>query len=214
MEEDVIIAASVADNVIATATTSIAVSVDQPIYEKTNSGVQVSEHGTETIMSIIPGLESAISSDEDEETLDVSHNSTAEYQLTSQELDMSLISALPLDVSSSDVMTYTSDTLSPSVAVSDTSPVPSNNLVVSTQYFLPKMVVPDVNLNDDQKDNLQKLAFIRILEAYKQVSLSGGSQVHLTLLAHLGIEVVTLNQNASLSSSFHFFLQLSAWLLM
>jgi symplekin len=36
---------------------------------------------------------------------------------------------------------------------------------------------------------LQKLAFMRIVEAYKQVEVAGGAQVRFSLLANLGVEV-------------------------
>jgi len=190
MEEDIIIESSIADDAIETTPASIPLSVDQPLPEKINLAAQLNENDTETIMSVVPGLESARSYDEVEESLDASHTSTGELQGPSLEHDISLGSTL-LDISASVCMTTcTSENLSPSVAVSDASAAPSNTLVIPAQYVLPKMIVPDVNLNDDQKDNLQKLAFIRIIEAYKQVALSGGSHVHLSLLAHLGIEVV------------------------
>ncbi|XP_013750039.2 symplekin isoform X2 [Brassica napus] len=72
----------------------------------------------------------------------------------------------------------------------------SNSLVSSTatslasapQFLLPKISAPVVNLSDEEKDSLQKLVFLRIVEAYKQVSMSGGSQLRFSLLAHLGVE--------------------------
>ncbi|CAH8338242.1 unnamed protein product [Eruca vesicaria subsp. sativa] len=72
----------------------------------------------------------------------------------------------------------------------------SNSLVSSTatslasapQFVLPKISAPVVNLSDEEKDSLQKLVFLRIVEAYKQVSMSGGSQLRFSLLAHLGVE--------------------------
>ncbi|CAN6991438.1 unnamed protein product [Brassica oleracea var. botrytis] len=72
----------------------------------------------------------------------------------------------------------------------------SNSLVSSTatslasapQFVLPKISAPVVNLSDEAKDSLQKLVFLRIVEAYKQVSMSGGSQLRFSLLAHLGVE--------------------------
>lgn len=77
----------------------------------------------------------------------------------------------------------------------------SNSLVSSTatslasapQFVLPKISAPVVNLSDEEKDSLQKLVFLRIVEAYKQVSMSGGSQLRFSLLAHLGVEVNFLN---------------------
>ncbi|CAH2074601.1 unnamed protein product [Thlaspi arvense] len=72
----------------------------------------------------------------------------------------------------------------------------SNNVVSSTatslsstpQFVLPKISAPVVDLSDEEKDSLQKLLFLRIVEAYKQISMSGGSQLRFSLLAHLGVE--------------------------
>lgn len=188
VEDDIIIEPSTVDGAISTPS-AVPASVDQSVPEKINSSAQPYENDAETIMSTIPGLDSARSSDGVEDSLDASHTFTGELQGTSQEHDLSLGSTVPLDTSSSNcMMTCTSETLSPSLAILDASPPPSNTLVIPTQYVLPKMIVPDVNLSDNQKDNLQKSAFLRILEAYKQVSLCGGSHIHLPLFAHLGIE--------------------------
>ncbi|GMP85857.1 hypothetical protein CsSME_00038859 [Camellia sinensis var. sinensis] len=50
------------------------------------------------------------------------------------------------------------------------------------------MSAPVINLADEEKDQLQKLAFTRIVEAYKQIADAGGSHVHFSLLAYLGVE--------------------------
>lgn len=188
-EGDLVVESSIADNnAIARTADSVPASVEQLVPEKINSDAQLYENDTQTIVSSIPGLESGRSSDEIEGSLDASHSSTGELQGTSQENDISLESTPTLHNSSSNCqMTCTSEILSPSIGVLDASPVPSSSLVIPTQH-LPKMVVHDVNLNDDQKDYLQKFAFIRIIEAYKQVSLSGGSHARLSLLANLAIE--------------------------
>lgn len=193
VEDDIVMEPSTVDGAISTPP-AVPASVDQPVSEKINSCFQPSENDADHIMSTIPGLDSAMSSDGIKDSLDVSHTFTGELQGTNQELDLNLGSIVPLDTSSSNcMMTCTPETLSPSLPVSDAAPVPSNTLVGPTQYVLPKMIVLDVDLSEDQKDNLQKSAFMRILEAYKQVSLCGGSHVHLPLLAHLGIEVHIYN---------------------
>ncbi|XP_010423951.1 PREDICTED: uncharacterized protein LOC104708990 [Camelina sativa] len=72
----------------------------------------------------------------------------------------------------------------------------STSLVLSTatsvasapHFVLPKISAPVVDLSDEEKDSLQKLVFLRIVEAYKQISMSGGSQLRFSLLAHLGVE--------------------------
>lgn len=59
---------------------------------------------------------------------------------------------------------------------------------VSFQLVLPKMAAPVVDLVDEEKDELLKLAFVRIVEAYKQIAVAGGSQARFSLLAYLGVE--------------------------
>ncbi|XP_077217666.1 HEAT repeat-containing protein isoform X2 [Tasmannia lanceolata] len=66
--------------------------------------------------------------------------------------------------------------------------VPTSNSPFSTQCLLPKMSVPIVSLTDEEKDHLQKLAFEHIIEAYKQVAVAGGSHIHVSVLACLGVE--------------------------
>ncbi|GAB4857346.1 hypothetical protein Ancab_015254 [Ancistrocladus abbreviatus] len=56
------------------------------------------------------------------------------------------------------------------------------------QFVLPKISAPVVDLSDEQKDLLQKFAFMRIIESYKQVAVAGGSQLRFSLLAYLGVE--------------------------
>ncbi|KAK6943497.1 hypothetical protein RJ641_024599 [Dillenia turbinata] len=51
------------------------------------------------------------------------------------------------------------------------------------------MSAPVVELSDEQKDDLQMLAYRRIIEAYKQIAVAGGSHAHSCLLAHLGVEL-------------------------
>lgn len=57
------------------------------------------------------------------------------------------------------------------------------------QFILPKMSAPVVNLSGEDKDMLQKLLFLRIVEAYKQVAVSGGSQLRFSLLSYLGVQL-------------------------
>lgn len=64
---------------------------------------------------------------------------------------------------------------------------------VSFQLVLPKMAAPVVDLVDEEKDELLKLAFVRIVEAYKQIAVAGGSQARFSLLAYLGVEVLVLS---------------------
>ncbi|KAM7271711.1 hypothetical protein ACFE04_030925 [Oxalis oulophora] len=75
-----------------------------------------------------------------------------------------------------------------------TAIIDSNTDVSSTAGFpgpvvLPKMLAPVINLADEEKDDLQKMAFTRIIEAYKQIDASGGSEVRFSLLASLGVDL-------------------------
>ncbi|KAL8232547.1 hypothetical protein R6Q57_002325 [Mikania cordata] len=84
-----------------------------------------------------------------------------------------------------------SEEFSPKAAMAETN---SNNsstatsLQLTSKVVLPKMSAPVVNLNDEQKDHIQKLAFIHIIEAYKHTSVAGGSQLRFSLLSNLGVE--------------------------
>jgi symplekin len=69
------------------------------------------------------------------------------------------------------------------------SPKAVGTVASASQFVLPKISAPVVDLSDEEKDSLQKLVFLRIVEAYKQISMSGGSQLRFSLLAHLGVEV-------------------------
>lgn len=88
-----------------------------------------------------------------------------------------------------------SDELSPKTAVMDSINIVSSTATSSVSprpLVLPKMSAPVISLSDEQKDDLQKLVYIRITEAYKQIAAAGGSQVRFSLLAYLGIEVSLL----------------------
>ncbi|GKG13115.1 hypothetical protein Tco_0350075, partial [Tanacetum coccineum] len=50
------------------------------------------------------------------------------------------------------------------------------------------MAAPVISLTDEQKDHIQKLAFTRIVEAYKHIAVAGGSQLQFSLLSYLGVE--------------------------
>ncbi|XP_075509306.1 uncharacterized protein LOC142545805 isoform X1 [Primulina tabacum] len=56
------------------------------------------------------------------------------------------------------------------------------------QLVFPKITATVIGLVDEQKDQLQELAFLRIIDAYKQVTAAGGCQLRVCSLAHSGIE--------------------------
>ncbi|MED6121281.1 hypothetical protein PIB30_116716 [Stylosanthes scabra] len=50
------------------------------------------------------------------------------------------------------------------------------------------MIAPVIDHADEQKDHLQKLCFMHIIDAYKQITVAGGSKVRFSILAYLGVE--------------------------
>ncbi|RAL39263.1 hypothetical protein DM860_002796 [Cuscuta australis] len=81
-----------------------------------------------------------------------------------------------------------SEELSPKAAVTDATSTHSSTATSvgqSPQLVLPKMSAPVVRLPDEQRDNIQKSCLMRIIDAYKQVAVAGGSHARLSVLAHL-----------------------------
>lgn len=144
------------------------------------------------IESGIPGLNSSAQHDVLSKALVTSVLGSTDVEAASKNQDVSFSGNLLLDVIPS-VSVDKSEESSPKVAGTG-----SNSLVSSTAtsvasaplFVLPKISAPVVDLSDEEKDSLQKLVFLRIVEAYKQISMSGGSQLRFSLLAHLGVEVI------------------------
>ncbi|KAK4253268.1 hypothetical protein QN277_010592 [Acacia crassicarpa] len=137
----------------------------------------------------IPGLDSFGRSDTLSET--VAPLASSDLEEASQEQVMSFGQRSPLNIVPS-ISTDRSEEISPKAAVTDVSSVPSSAATSdrsSSRLVLPKMTAPVVDLADEQTDNLQKLAFIRIIDAYKQITIAGGSKVQFSILAHLGVEL-------------------------
>ena len=55
------------------------------------------------------------------------------------------------------------------------------------------MSAPVISLTDEQKDHVQTLAFVRIIDVYKHISVAGASQLRFSLLSYLGVEVIIFN---------------------
>ncbi|KAH0469045.1 hypothetical protein IEQ34_002277 [Dendrobium chrysotoxum] len=188
-EENTVTSAS-ADHALIGPEMHTSVATSSFFIEKNNAGLQVYENDSEAGEGKIPGLDSSTCFNETQELPDAS---LASDEIKEATLDHAISSGVvvSLDISpSTSTVSYSLETLSPRATVTDASETPSTaSHVSSSQYFLPKMVLCNIELTDDQKDQLQKVAFMRILDAYKQVTVSGGSSVHLSLLAHLGTEV-------------------------
>ncbi|KAJ0979353.1 hypothetical protein J5N97_014827 [Dioscorea zingiberensis] len=176
---------------IATMPTSVPTTVNPnlPEIEKVSLAASLFEDNVPKPDSEIPGLDSTSSFDEVQESPEASHTSV-DLQVTSKEQASSLSGMMSIENSSSVCTTrYSSENLGVRETTADAGEAPSATChVISAQYFLSKMVIPDATLTDEEKDNLQKVAFIRIIEAYKQIEVSGSSSVRFSLLAHLGIE--------------------------
>ncbi|KAK1562008.1 hypothetical protein Q3G72_004851 [Acer saccharum] len=139
--------------------------------------------------SDIPGLNSSAPHDGFAETLVASSLATPDMEDASQGQITGFGGRSPLDLPS--VSTDRSEELSPKAAITDPSSIISStatSVTLSSPFVLPKMSAPVVDLTDEQKDQLQKLAFVRIVDAYKQIAVAGGSQVRFSLLAYLGVE--------------------------
>ncbi|MQL92868.1 hypothetical protein Taro_025504 [Colocasia esculenta] len=148
-------------------------------------------HNLGTLESEIPGLESVAAS-EIQEPADVSQSSTSELQGSSQEQVVSSGSKMQFDTTTSGLMSTFSETLSSSATLMDSglsALTTSASVTVTSQYFLPKMMAPVIDLTDEQRDHLQKAVFLHIIEAYKQIVVAGASQTRFSLLACLGVEV-------------------------
>ncbi|KAH9736542.1 HEAT repeat-containing protein [Citrus sinensis] len=158
-----------------------------PVTENADSAVSAGLHAIGNIESDIPGLSSSGCNDGFSETLVASSSATTDLEDASQEQVTSGRS--PLDLPS--VSTDRSDELSSKAAITDTQSLISStatSVSLPSHFVLPKMSAPVVELSDEQKDQLQKLSYIRIVEAYKQIAVAGGSQIRLSLLASLGVE--------------------------
>ncbi|ESW05883.1 hypothetical protein PHAVU_010G000700 [Phaseolus vulgaris] len=140
----------------------------------------------------IPGLDSFGRSDALSETFAPSLLASTEVDLEdgSQDQDTSLDLRSPLNLAPS-ISTDRSEELSPKAAVRDVNSLVSStatSVVLPSRLVLPKMIAPVVELEDEQKDHLQKSCFMRIIDAYKQIAAAGGSKVRFSILAYLGVE--------------------------
>ncbi|XP_026425320.1 uncharacterized protein LOC113321634 [Papaver somniferum] len=163
-------------------------SVGHPIRPKYESPTMSSDmHDAGTPESGIPGLDSSAFADAMPEAPGASHLTNVDTEGESQDKVTNSDGSFLMDYSSTvSVLADKTEEFGLQVPVSDTNSVISTS--ISSQCILPKMSAPVVELTDEQKDELQKTAFIRIIEAYKQISIAGASDVRFSLLAYLGVE--------------------------
>ncbi|CAN4106127.1 unnamed protein product [Withania somnifera] len=159
------------------------------LMENDVSEVQSDVADIENTEDSIPGLDSVARKDESSELVAVSAFGPTELEDGSQEQGSTFIrSSLEVVPSNS---TDRSEELSPKAAVTDVTSVNSSmetSIGLSPQLVLPKISAPVINFSEELKDNLQKSAFTRVIDAYKQIAIAGGSEVRFSLLAFLGVE--------------------------
>lgn len=148
-------------------------------------------HDMEYLESEIPGLDSSACNSGLSEPFVASSSALMDVEDASQEQVTSSGQGTQLNVLPS-LSADKSEELSPRAAVADVNSLVSSTATsvgLSSHLVLPKMSAPVVILADEEKDQLQKLAFSRIIEAYKQIAIAGGSQLRCSLLINLGVEV-------------------------
>ncbi|XP_017247207.1 uncharacterized protein LOC108218671 isoform X2 [Daucus carota subsp. sativus] len=136
----------------------------------------------------IPGLESSVHSYGLPETLAVSSVVGTDLEDASQDQAISLGRSSQERIPS--ISTDRSEELSPKAVCTDATSINSStatSLRLPSQLVLPKMSAPVISLDGEQMDNIQKMSFMRIVEAYKHIAVAGGSQVRFSLLAYLGV---------------------------
>lgn len=166
---------------------SVPVSSCEPVnMEKDNSGTPLDVIDVDNLESEIPGLDAPVRHN----NMIISSFGSAELQDASQYQVNSLArSSIEIVPSAS---TDRSEELSPRATVTDTCSINSSTATsagFSKQLLLPKISAPVLTLTNDQSDNLQRLAFIRITDTYKQIAIAGGSHACLSVLAFLGVKV-------------------------
>ncbi|KAI4353360.1 hypothetical protein L6164_002318 [Bauhinia variegata] len=176
---------------------NVTVSADFPSHDANIPGmdngcstVPLDIHDVGNLESGIPGLDSFARSDVVTETLAASSLVSTDIEDASQEQVSSLAEQSPQNLVPS-ISTERSEELSPKATVTEVNSLVSStatSIGLSSRLVLPKITAPVVDLEDEQKDHLQKSAFMRIIEAYKQIGVAGGSKVRFSILAYLGVE--------------------------
>ncbi|GLT37611.1 hypothetical protein SLA2020_119170 [Shorea laevis] len=162
---------------------------DEKVDLATESGVH--EIGNLESEMEIPGLDSSVHNDGLSDTQAASSLASTDLEDASQEQVTSFSGRSPMHVLPS-MSTDRSEELSPKASFMDSSSLVSSTATsvgLLSTFVLPKMTAPVVNLSEEEKDDLQKLAFIRVIEAYKQITVAGGSQARFFLLPYLGVEL-------------------------
>lgn len=163
-------------------------SVDIPSITTLTSAIPLEDTDIGELEDGIPGLDSSTRNDDMPE-IQVD-TSLADMEEDSPE-QITNIARSSVDNILPSISTDKSEELSPKAAMTDVNSINSStatSVQLPSKVVLPKMSAPVISLTDEQKDNVQKSAFIRIIEAYKHIAVAGGSQLRFSLLSYLGVE--------------------------
>lgn len=137
------------------------------------------------VINEIPGLDI---SDQDDRLQEIVSSSLQSANLGDLSQDQVTTSSRSLMESHPSMSTDRSDELSTIVEVTSASSSMATSLVVPRPLLLPKISAPVIDLTDEEKDQFQKLAFVRIVDAYKQIVTAGGSPDRISILSSLAVE--------------------------
>ncbi|CAA0836287.1 HEAT repeat-containing protein [Striga hermonthica] len=169
---------------------------DNPSEVQTGFTVTTSEVDDDGLENEIPGLASSSQDERMPEYAADSSKDLAELDDPNQDKFTNVVGSLvesdriSLELANS-ISVDKSEELSSKEAIMDTNSMNSStatSIGLISQLILPKLSAPVIHLADEQKDKLQELAFVRIVDAYKQVPVSGGSELRFSILAHSGSE--------------------------
>ncbi|KAK9069962.1 hypothetical protein SSX86_010360 [Deinandra increscens subsp. villosa] len=167
------------------------VSLSLPSIQNVSLGIPSEDIEIGELEDGIPGLESSAKNDGMPEITKMDTSPVISADLEENSLEQ----ITKMDTSSMDIVpsmsTDRSEELSSKAAIAETNSVNSStatSVQLTPKVILPKMSAPVVKLSDEQKDHIQKLAFIHIIEAYKHIAVAGGSQLRFSLLSFLGVE--------------------------
>ncbi|KAL7585064.1 hypothetical protein Lser_V15G42716 [Lactuca serriola] len=166
-------------------------SVDIPSIKTVTSVIPLEDTDIGELEDGIPGLDSSTRDDDMPEIqVDTSLVSADMEEDTQEQITNIARSSMDIDIVPS-MSTDKSEELSPKAAMADANNINSStatSVQLTSKVVLPKMSAPVISLTDEQKDLVQKSAFIRIIEAYKLIAVAGGSQLRFSLISFLGVE--------------------------
>lgn len=169
--------------------TSPHLSVNIPSIKPITSSLPLEDTDIPDLEDGIPGLDSS-SRNDDMPDIHLDTSSTPADMDDDTQDQITNIARSSTDIVPS-MSTDKSEELSPKTATTEANSINSStatSVQLTSKVILPKMSAPVISLTDEQKDNVQKSAFIRIIEAYKHISVTGGSQLRFSLLSFLGVE--------------------------